>query len=118
MAIQTQSGQDVTRTVKSGAIASGARFSKTIAEDPSLSFMNPADAVSILSPKNADGTHANLTVRVNGNDARTVVVLAGGGRATIFGPIYEISVVPDATVAGTGLDDVSIQFTGRNRIGA
>lgn len=117
MPSQTQTGQDVSLTKTTGALSSGDRYSLNLMDDDDLSFMYPADACVVESPKKADGTHANLTVRVNTHDGRTLRVLAGGGRVTFFGPIYSVDVVPDANVAGSGLDNVRLIFSGQDRTG-
>lgn len=110
-------GQPVRRTVRSGALSAGDLFRVVLQDRDDLRAIEPADRVTIISPKEAAGNHANLTVRPNGAQDREVPLLGGGNNLTIEGPLHSVVIeVRDNPVAGSGDDDLTLIFEGRDRL--
>lgn len=109
-------GLPVPRSVRSGAVSANAKFILDLRERNDLRGIAPADIATITSPKKGDGTHANLSILVNGSEERKVSLIAGGQSADIPGPIHSLVITPDAAVAGSGIDDIEILLVGRYRI--
>lgn len=111
----------MTRTRNLGAFTANEEKMLVLEDDSDLALMRPAqggataaaEAVTIVSPKKADGTHANLTVVLNNDERRRFVILGGAAFQTEDGPIYSVRVTADAAVAGTALDAVRVTLVGR-----
>lgn len=111
----------MTRTRNLGAFNANEVKQLILGDDADLALMRSeyggptasADAVTVTSPRKADGTHANLTVMLNGDSRRTFTLLGGGAVQSEDGPIFSVTITADAAVAGTTTDAVRVTLTGR-----